>query len=80
MSFLFAIHAPYLPGLNRKCSLPLMALLAALYSLDAVIAESGILPFCIPSASKQTGGLGKPLGIKKDYKDIYAIYSRKKHN
>ena len=66
MSFLFAIHAPCLPDLNRKCNLPLMALLAALYSLEAVMAESGIFPFCIPRASRQTGGLGvgKPFGIK----------------
>ena len=43
-----------------------MALHAALYSLEAVIAESGILPFCIPRASKHTGGfgVGKPFGVK----------------
>ena len=43
-----------------------MALLIALYSLEAVIAESGILPFCIPRASRHKGGfgVGKPFGVK----------------
>ena len=42
-----------------------MALYAVLYSLEAVIAESGILSSCIPRASRHTGGFGgvKPLGV-----------------
>lgn len=43
-----------------------MALCAELYSVEADIAESGIFPFCIPSASKHTGGFGfvKPIKIQ----------------
>lgn len=42
-----------------------MALYAVPYSLEAVIAESGILPSCIPRASRHTGGFGieKPFEV-----------------
>ena len=62
-SFLFADQDPTLPDRYRKCNLPLMDLYAVEYSVEAVIAESGIFPFCIPSASTHTGdfGAGKPM-------------------
>ena len=59
-----------------------MALYAVLYSLEAVIEESGILLSCIPRASRHTGGfvVGKPYGVHimlKSLAIVTRIYLRK---